>query len=112
MGERIGDIPRVYAAVVQYLVVLGRRLCALFRAQEGLATNVVHQVSRGAGAGSEFVRRRHFQSRYGLCRLVALQIASSLGKGNEDLIEQGIGGILADQISRIFLAVCAVSGSG
>src|SRR6266576_5935409 len=112
MGEIVGDISGVCAAVVQYPLVLGRCLCALLRGQESLATNVVNPVSRSAGTASEFVGCGYFQPRYGLCRLVALQIARSLGDGNEDLVEQGIGRILADQIFRNFLAACVVSGSG
>src|SRR5260370_37205870 len=97
MGESVGDLPRFYAAVVQYLLVLGRRLCALFRAQEGLTTNVVHPESRGAGAGSEFVGCGYFQPRHGLCRRVGLQVASHPGKRNEERVWPGVGWTLLDK---------------
>ena len=70
------------------------------------------RVTCGAGAAAEFVGRGHFQSRHGLCRLVVLQVAGGLGEGNEDLVEQGIGGILAYQLFRHFLAARGVSGLG
>jgi hypothetical protein len=40
MGKSVANIEGVGAAVVENLLVLDRRLCALFQAQEGFAANV------------------------------------------------------------------------
>src|SRR6266403_5906087 len=67
---------------------------------------------RGPRVGAKFVGRGYFQPRYGLSRLVALQVACSQCEGNEDLVDQGIGRVLAGQIVRDFLAARGVSGPG